>query len=424
MQCINCKSKNLKKIVNLGKQVISSLFYRKQKNNLKLYPLDLYECKKCNLVQLSKLAPLNNMYGNTYGYRTSLSPLMVDHMRQKFETILNKRIVKNKKNRILDIGCNDGTFLNFFSRGGYKELYGIDPSAEKFKNYHSKDIKLEINFFSKKAVEKKFGRIKFNLVTSFAMFYDVSNPNSFCKDINSLLDKDGIWILELSYWPMLIENLTYDQICHEHIAYYSLNVFKKIANKNNLKILDFKFNEINGGSIEITCSKKNSKYEAKNEKIKDLLKYESNVKKKTYENLNTRIENTKKSLTEFLLLVKKSNKKIIGYGASTKGNIVLNQIEANNKILPFIADANHEKINKFTPGTNIKIISKEKMRKMKPDYLLVLIWSFRKEVIKQEIDYIRNGGKLVFHLPILHIVDKKNYKKYLNSDFSAYSSKI
>jgi NDP-4-keto-2,6-dideoxyhexose 3-C-methyltransferase len=424
MQCINCKNKNLKKIINLGEQVISSLFYSKPKKNLKLYPLDLYECKKCKLVQLSKVAPLNNMYGNTYGYRTSLSPLMIDHMNEKFETILNKRIVTKKKNKILDIGCNDGTFLNFFAKGGYKELYGIDPSAEKFKNNYSKHIQLEINFFSKKAVENKFGRIKFNLVTSFAMFYDVSNPNSFCKDINSLLDKHGIWILELSYWPMLIENLTYDQICHEHIAYYSLSVFKKIANKNNLKILDFKFNEINGGSIEITCSKKNSKHKAKNEKIKDLLKYESRVKKKTYENLNTRIENTKRSLKEFLLLIKKSNKKIIGYGASTKGNIVLNQIGANNKTLPFIADANTEKKNKFTPGTNIMIISKEKMRKMKPDYLLVLIWSFRKEVIKQEVDYIKNGGKLVFHLPILHIVDKNNYKKYLNSDFSAYSAKI
>ena len=123
-------------------------------------------------------------------------------------------------------------------------------------------------------------------------------------------------------------------------------------------------------------------------------------------------------------LLKRSKKKVIGYGASTKGNILLNQIKANSNLLTSIADANPEKEGKFTPGTNINIISKEKMRKIKPDYLLVLIWSFRKEVIKQEMNYILNGGKLIFHLPVFHIIDKFNFKMYINSDFSAYSYKI
>jgi NDP-4-keto-2,6-dideoxyhexose 3-C-methyltransferase len=423
MKCINCKIKKLDKIVNLGKQPISSLFYNKPKKNLKLYPLDLYKCKKCNLVQLKKLAPLENMYGSTYGYRTSLSPLMIEHMKEKFKMILAKKIISKRNDNILDIGCNDGTFLNFFAKKGYNCLYGIDPSAGKFQNYHSRHIKLATNFFSKKAVEKKFGKKKFDLITSYAMFYDIADPNAFCKDIFELLNKQGIWILELSYWPMLIENLTYDQICHEHIAYYSLSVFKKIAEKNNLKVLNFRFNEINGGSIEIVCSQKNS-YQEKKQKIDELLKYELNINKNTYKNLNTRIKNTGRNLIEFLDLVRKSKKKIIGYGASTKGNIVLNQIKANSKIIPYIADANPEKKNKFTPGTNIKIITKDQMRKSKPDYLLVLIWSFRKEVIKQEMNYLKSGGKLIFHLPIFHIVDKLNYKKYLKSDFSAYSSKL
>jgi NDP-4-keto-2,6-dideoxyhexose 3-C-methyltransferase len=424
MRCLNCKYNNLEKIIHLGNQAISSLFFNKPKKNLKLYSLNLYECKKCKLVQLNKIAPMNNMYGTTYGYRTSLSPLMINHMNEKFKMILDKKIITEKKNRILDIGCNDGTFLNFFSKKGHKNLYGIDPSAAKFKDNHNKYTKLEVDFFSKKSVEKKFGKIKFNLISSFAMFYDVLNPNSFCRDINELLDKDGIWLLELSYWPMLIENLTYDQICHEHVAYYTLSVFKKIANKNNLKIIDFRFNEINGGSIEITCSQKKSSHKIKTKKIKSLLMYERQIDKKVYKNLNIRIQNTEKIIIEFLQLVKKSKKTILGYGASTKGNIVLNQIKANNKILPFIADANPEKENKFTPGTNIKIISKEKMRIMRPDYIFVLIWSFRKEVVKQEINYIKKGGKLVFHLPVFHIIDKKNYKTYLNSDFSTYSAKI
>jgi NDP-4-keto-2,6-dideoxyhexose 3-C-methyltransferase len=424
MKCLSCENNNLKKIIHIGKQPISSLFFNKPKKKLKLYSLDLYECKKCNLVQLNKIAPMNSMYGATYGYRTSLSPLMINHMYDKFKFILNKKIITKNKNKILDIGCNDGTFLNFFFKNGYKRLYGIDPSAEKFKYNHNKYTKLEVDFFSKKNVEKKFGKIKFNLISSFAMFYDVLNPNSFCRDISKLLDKEGIWLLEVSYWPLLIENLTYDQICHEHVTHYTLDVFSKIVNKNNLKIIDFRFNEINGGSIEITCSQKNSKHKTKSRKIKNLLKQESKINKEVYRNLNIRIQNTKEIITEFLQLIRKTKKKIIGYGASTKGNIMLNQIKANNKILPFIADANSEKENKFTPGTNIKIISKDKMRKIRPDYLFVLIWSFRKEVINQEINYIKNGGKLVFPLPVFHIIDKKNYKTYLNSDFSAYSAKI
>ena len=189
------------------------------------------------------------------------------------------------------------------------------------------------------------------------MFYDIEDPNSFCKDIYNLLHKNGIWILELSYLPSLIENLTYDQICHEHITYYSLNVFKKIAEKNNLKVLDFKLNEINGGSIEIICSKKKSDYIIKKEKINKQQNLELKINKTTYENLNLRINNTSKNLSEFLQLLKRSKKKVIGYGASTKGNILLNQIKANSNLLTSIADANPEKEGKFTPGTNINIIS-------------------------------------------------------------------
>jgi NDP-4-keto-2,6-dideoxyhexose 3-C-methyltransferase len=349
---------------------------------------------------------------------------MIEHMKKKYIKILKDKIVVKSEDKILDIGCNDGTFLNFFAKNKYKELYGIDPSASKFQNYHSNKIKLETDFFSRNAVEKKFGKKKFKLITSYAMFYDIEDPNSFCKDVCKLLHKDGIWILELSYWPMLIENLTYDQICHEHVSYYSISVFKKLIEKNNLRILDFRFNEINGGSIEIKCSKKKSKFKSNTKKIYELIDYESKINKKTYKNLNLRINNTKKNLIEFLKLAKMTKKSVIGYGAATKGNIVLNQISANNNLISFIADANPEKNNKFTPGSNIQIISKEKMRKINPDYLLVLIWSFRKEVIKQEIDYIKKGGKLVFHLPVFHIIDKYNYKGYLNSDFSAYANKI
>ena len=219
----------------------------------------------------------------------------------------------------------------------------------------------------------------------------------------------------------MLENLTYDQICHEHVTYYSLTTFEKIIKKNGLKIIDFNLNEINGGSIEITCAKKSSKISPNLKKINSLKKFETKISSKSYENFNLRVDNVKKNINLFL----KSNKgNVIGYGASTKGNIVLNHCKIDSSTLPYICDANPYKFGRYTPGTNIKIISKSEMRKKKPKYLLVLIWSFRKEVIRQEKNFILKGGKLVFHLPMFHIIDKYNYKKYMNNDFKSFSYNI
>ena len=323
-----------------------------------------------------------------------------------------------KKCNILDIGCNDGTFLNFFKKFKNVNLYGIDPSAEKFKKYHSKKINLIVDYFERNKIQKRFKNINFELITSFAMFYDIEDPNSFCKDINKLLTKNGKWILELSYFPLLLENLTYDQICHEHVTYYTLTTFENIIKKNGLKILDFSLNSINGGSIEIICSKKNAKHTPNLEKINLQKNFEKNINRESYHNFNRRVSNVKKTLNLFL---EKNKGKVIGYGASTKGNIVLNHCGIDDKKLKYICDANPYKFNRFTPGSNIKIISKQKMRSLKPKFLLVLIWSFRKEVIQQEKNFLNKGGKLIFHLPMIHIVDKSNYKYFMNNDFKSFS---
>ena len=416
MSCKNCKSRSLKKIIYIGNQPISSHFYTKKKHRLKNYSLDLYVCQKCNLIQFKSLPKLDDMYGLNYGYRTSLSPLMIEHMKNKF--LENKNELIKKKTYILDIGCNDGTFLNFFKKFKNVNLYGVDPSAEKFKRYHSKKINLVVDYFERKKIQKKFKDINFDLITSFAMFYDVEDPNSFCKDINNLLTKNGKWILELSYFPLLLQNLTYDQICHEHVTYYTLTTFENIIKKNGLKILDFNLNNINGGSIEIICSKKTAKHSPNKKKINLQKNFEKKINCKSYQNFNNRVRNIKKTLNLFL---KKNKGKVIGYGASTKGNIVLNHCGIDSKKLKYICDANTYKHNRFTPGSNIKIISKQKMRTLKPKFLLVLIWSFRKEVIQQEKNFINDGGKLIFHLPKFHIVDKSNYKSFMNNDFKSFS---
>ncbi len=396
MICRNCKKKNFDKISNIGNQPISSLFLKK-KIKIKNYSLDLYKCNSCNLVQLSKIPNLKDMYGLNYGYKTSVSKLMVNHLREKI-------------------------FLNFFSKFRKKfDLFGIDPSASAFLENYNKDVNVIIDFFNKKSVKKYFinEKKKFSLITSYAMFYDVEDPNEFCSSIAKILSRNGIWALEFSYFPLLLKNLTYDQICHEHCVYYSLSTFNKIISNNGLKIIDFAFNEINGGSIEVICAKNKSKYSSNIKKINDILKKEKNISSKDFDKFNLRMENSKKSLQLFLSCQKKDN--VVGYGASTKGNVILNYCNITNKNISYICDANPIKEGKFTPGSHIEIISKKKMRKIKPKYLIVLIWSFRSEVIKQEKQFIENGGKLIFPLPVFHVVDKENYKKYLKEDFSLFS---
>ena len=259
------------------------------------------------------------------------------------------------------------------------------------------------------------------LITSFAMFYDIDDPNSFCKDIKEMLDKDGNWIVEFSYFPLLLKNLTYDQINHEHITYYTLTTFNQIIKKNGLKIIDVNFNEINGGSAEVIVARSVSKEKPNYKKIKKIFEAERLINNDSYKRFNLRLENVKKTISHFL---EYPNKKIIGYGASTKGNIILNHCKIDSRKLKFICDGNPQKRGMFTPGSNIKIISKEEMRKQNPDYLFVLIWSFRSEVIKQEKKFLLRGGKLIFPLPVFHIIDKENYKSYLNQNLNSFSYNI
>ena len=385
MKCRNCKKNKFNLISKIGDQPISSIFLEK-KIYVKNFSLNLHECIKCKLIQLSKIPGLKDMYGPKYGYKTSISGLMIDHLKKKFNRIGKLKILK-KNGNILDIGSNDGTFLNFFKNKDNIKLTGIDPSAVAFLKSYDKKIKIINDFFNKESIKNYFINKKFSVITSFAMFYDVEDPNAFCKNIHKLLDKNGIWVLEFSYFPLLLKNLTYDQICHEHVMYYTLNTFNEIIKKNSLKIIDFSLNEINGGSIEVICTKKNSSLKVKTQKLLNTISEEKKINKKDYDKFNLRIQTSKKNLQLFLSNIKKTE--IIGYGASTKGNVILNYCGITNKNIPYICDANPTKLGKFTPGSHISIISKKKMRRINPKYLLILIWSFRSEVIMQEKEFMQ-----------------------------------
>ena len=402
--CRSCRSKKFDSLFSLGKQYYTGIFPRTKKIKVPLGNLELIKCKNCSLVQLSENFNLKKMYGKNYGYRTGLNLSMVNHIKKKVKT-LKKKINFQNNDLIIDIGSNDGTLLKCFDYNKYN-LVGIDPTISKFKKYYPKKIKKVANFFSKKNLDKIIKKKKVKLITSIAMFYDLPDPISFGKDIYNLLDDNGIWHLEQSYSGYMLKNLSYDTICHEHLEYYSLKSIKYIFDKCNLKIIDIKFNKINGGSFAISVAKKKSSLKANKKVIKNLIYYEKKNKinlTSTYKNFFKTIYKEKIKLKKLLLKLKKENKTVFGYGASTKGNVILQFCNFNTDQIKFICDVNKDKENCYTPGSKIKIISEHLSKKIKPNYYLVLPWHFKKFILEKEKFLLDNGTKFIFPLPTLRV---------------------
>ena len=398
--CRSCKCKNLTKLYTLGKQTLTGIFPPKKKTKVTKGELSMVICNKCKLLQLEHNFDANEMYGDNYGYMSSLNKSMITHLKLKALS-LKKRFNLKEKNNILDIGSNDGTFLSFFNNKF--KLFGCDPTIKKFSKHYRKDITKYPLFFSSKLFKEK----KFNLITSISMFYDLPDPLNFAKEINSILHKDGIWHIELSYMPMMIKNRSYDTICHEHLEYYSLKSLKYLLDRAGLKIINLSFNQINGGSIEVDVAKNKSKLSECKHLINWVLKSESLNKYneiKKHKQFFKECQNHKILLKELLVTLKKQNKKILGYGASTKGNVLLQYCNIDSKLLNYISEVNRFKFNKYTPGSNIKIISEKEAKLKNPDYLLVLPWHFKDHIVKREQIFLKNGGKLIFPLPDIEII--------------------
>tara|TARA_Y100000590_G_scaffold457061_2_gene608890 strand:+ start:15369 stop:16592 length:1224 start_codon:yes stop_codon:yes gene_type:complete len=402
-KCRSCKSNKLVETFSLGYQKLTGVFPKSKKEIIPGGDLSLVLCKNCTLLQLKQSFDSNEMYGENYGYMSSLNSSMVQHLKKKSLELSN--FLKLKKNDIiLDIGSNDGTFLSFFSKN--KKLIGIDPTIIKFKNKYRKDIIQISDFFSYEKIKKILNKKKIRLITTISMFYDLEDPVLFAKDVERLLEKNGVWHLEQSYMPTMLKNNSFDTICHEHLEYYSLKSIKFILNKAKLRIIDIQLNLVNGGSFSLTVCKKNSKFKTNHSVIEWMEKEEKKMKlqnKEIYENFFKSIKNQKNTLKNLLIKLKKEKKKVVGYGASTKGNVILQYGKINSKILPYIAEVNKFKFNKFTPGTKIKIIPESKLRKIDPDYILVLPWHFKDFIMKKERKFLAKRKKIIFPLPVVEI---------------------
>ena len=400
--CRNCKKTKFINLFSLGKMSFTGKFPKSLKTNIPKEQLNLLMCNFCKLVQLDRNFNLKYLYGKNYGYRTGINNTMTNHVKQIVKK-LSSLVKLKKKDYVLDIASNDSTLLNFYPNNVIK--VGVDPLVNKYIKYYKK-INFKIsNFFNLYDIKKLKLKKKFKIITALSVFYDLKDPNKFIREIKEILDDQGIFVLEHADLYCIIKHKIFDTICHEHLGFFSSKVIIDMVKKNKLKVFAHEYNNVNGGSSRYYISHIKSKYIIKKSVKKVLIneKKAGLLKKITYRLFYKRIMDSKLRLIAKLKSIKSKNLIVHGYGASTKGNVLLQFFNIGKNYIQYIADRNPLKFNSFTPGTKIKIISEKKSRAMKPDYYLVLPWHFKKEILSREKKIMNNGTKFIFPLPKLEI---------------------
>jgi hypothetical protein len=402
-QCRVSGSRNLIPVLHLGEQELTGVFPRPGESVTR-GPLELVWCPDSGLLQLGHSFDPGEMYGDNYGYRSGLNASMVRHLTQKIH-FLEKLADLKPGDTVLDIGANDCTSLKAYTTPSIKRI-GIDPTGLKFKEYYPSDVALVPDFFTA-ANFRKASDQSAKIVTSVAMFYDLDDPIAFARDIASVLAPDGLWHFEQSYMPAMLRTTSYDTICHEHLEYYSLGVVKTILDAADLKLVDVQMNAINGGSFAVTAAPKSSSRAANQAVIEWLLGQEDRMGLGTvrpFREFEDRVFRHKADLVRLLKVLAADGKKVLGYGASTKGNVTLQFCGVTTDEVAAIAEVNPEKYGRETPGTHIPIISEAEAKEMKPDYFLVLPWHFKEGILQREQEYISGGGKFIFPFPEIEII--------------------
>lgn len=410
--CRVCGSPSLTRVIDLGEQYLQGSFVKPGKETppLRKIACALVRCdptkdeKACGLLQMESSVPPEVLY-SAYWYRSGTNNTMRNHLRSIVEEVT--ALLAKPRATVLDIGCNDGTLLSYYPAEYAK--FGVDPSDV------AQEVKIEAkiiqDIFPSEELARESRDRKFHIITSIAMFYDLEDPIQFTKEIKNHLTDDGIWVFEMSYMPTMLKMNSYDTICHEHLEYYSLAVIEYILKRAGMKIFDVQLNSINGGSIRCFATHTNNFTYKSNEcaqRIKALRQEEFDLEldtDKPYRNFQDRINVHKEELNSMLKNLKKQGKHIHIYGASTKGNTILQWCGIDNRIIDYAAERNPDKYGAFTVGTDIPIISEEQSRAMKPDYYLVLPWHFKEEFIEREKDILRSGTGMIFPLPQVSIVD-------------------
>jgi len=390
----------------LGKQPPSNAFLSRNqlKKPEKKFPLRLYICKKCHHLQLRDVVDKKYLFSH-YLYLTGANKPIIDHF-QKYADSVYRKFLKNKKEPlVVEVGSNDGTLLKKISKYGVNVI-GIEPARNLAKISRKAKIKTENSFFSFNLARKISNKQKADLVIANNVLGHVDDLNDFIKGISILLNDDGIFVFEVPHGLEMIKNLEFDTIYHEHISYFLIEPLSKWLNKNKLEIFNIEKQKVHGGTIRVFVSKKNIFKIRKS--VKNLKKQEEDYglnKLQTFMQFSKRISNLKLSLKKKIKQFKKENYLIFGYGAPAKGNVLLNYCNIDNKFLDFIIDTTILKQGKFTPGTKIPIISPNKKPKKHSKMIgLMLAWNYKSNIIKNEKNFLKNGGRFLVPIPKAELI--------------------
>lgn len=393
--CRSCKSTQLFEVVNLGMQYLSD--FREDKSKPKKFPLTLLLCETCNLAQLDETVDRNLMYHDGYGYRSGVNEIIVKNLTRLVNLAL---MINPKTTSWLDIACNDGTLLSLVPKEVNR--VGVDP-VKKFKAESNKHANLIISDFFPCTETDNLN--KFDVITSISMFYDIDDPNSFVQSVKNKLSQNGIWIVQQNYLLSMLINNSFDNICHEHIEYYSLKAMKFLIDANGLEIFDVKLDDINGGSLITLISHKGS--QPISSTVAEQLQVEENFglsSEEPFLNFKSRIDSIKLQLLQILQELKHKKKSVQIYGASTRGATIWQYVGIDEHLVENAVERQQEKIGKYFSAVGVKIISENQMRNKAPDYLLVGPWFLKDGFIEREKDFLANGGKFIFPLPEVQII--------------------
>ncbi len=409
-ECRLCGNRALPVILDLGVQCLTGVFPPADAPSPAGGPLELVKChggeNACGLVQLRHSFDASQMYGANYGYRSSLNRSMVNHLERIVENLMS-RVKLQDSDVVLDIGSNDGTLLSFYP----DELLriGMDPTSARFREYYKPGIRVVADFFSSALFFSETEGRRAKLITSIAMMYDLPRPLDFVREVAEILDREGLWLFEQSYLPAMIEANAYDTVCHEHLEYYTLTVIEWMLRRSGLKIVDVTLNDVNGGSFVVIAAHRESAHEEASAKVRGLLEKERSLgldDLAIYEDFRARVESHRSGLRGVLRGLKTEGKRVFGYGASTKGNVLLQFCGIGPEDIISIAEVNEDKFGCVTPGSRIPIASEKEVRSRKPDVFVVFPWHFRDFIIEKEQEFLAGGGTLLFPLPVIELVSR------------------
>ena len=403
--CRICGNKQLVGVLDLGEQMLTGVFPRNRERSVTRGPLRLVKCTgidSCGLLQLEHSYELSEMYGDDYGYRSGLNASMVAHLQAKIRKLLS-RVSVEASDLVLDIGSNDSTTLQAYPMNG-ATLVGMDPTGSKFSGFYPPHIQLISNFFSAHAFNQTFAGRKAKVVTSFSMFYDLEDPLAFMREVHDVLADDGVWVFEQSYMPTMLQNNSYDTVCHEHLEYYALKQIKWMADRAGFTLIDVEFNDVNGGSFSVTA-RKSANGLATSASVIATLERERQAELDTlmpFDAFAARVAAVRDELVTFIRQVRGDGMTVVALGASTKGNVILQYCGLTTKDIAAVGEVNPDKFGCFTPGTWIPIVPEDELIGHAPDYAIVLPWHF-KRFFTGNPKFA--GLKLVMPLPKLEILN-------------------